>query len=68
MSGQQVTDGEGGLAALPAGTPVLQMRGISKRYGAVEALTDVDFEVYPGEERRARRRQRRRQVDPRSCA
>jgi D-xylose transport system ATP-binding protein len=49
MSGQQVTSRESGLAALPAGTPILQMRGISKRYGAVEALTDVDFEVYPGE-------------------
>jgi D-xylose transport system ATP-binding protein len=25
------------------------MQGISKRFGAVQALTDVDFEVYPGE-------------------
>jgi len=25
------------------------LRGISKRFGAVQALTDVDFEVYPGE-------------------
>lgn len=45
----QVTGGEGGLAALPTGEPILQMRGISKRFGAVQALTDVDFEVYPGE-------------------
>jgi D-xylose transport system ATP-binding protein len=29
--------------------PILQMRGISKRYGAVQALTNVDFEVYAGE-------------------
>src|SRR5919202_6815898 len=29
--------------------PLLEMRGISKRFGAVQALTDVDFEVYPGE-------------------
>lgn len=30
-------------------SPVLQMRGISKRFGAVQALSDVDFEVYPAE-------------------
>ncbi len=30
-------------------TPVLEMLGISKRFGAVQALTDVDFEVYAGE-------------------
>ncbi|MGZ6744787.1 MAG: ATP-binding cassette domain-containing protein [Nocardioides sp.] len=29
--------------------PILEMHGISKRFGAVQALTDVDFEVYPGE-------------------
>ncbi len=31
------------------GTPLLECRGISKQFGAVEALTDVDFEVYAGE-------------------
>lgn len=31
------------------GTPRLSLRGISKSFGAVRALTDVDFEVYPGE-------------------
>jgi D-xylose transport system ATP-binding protein len=30
-------------------TPILSMTGITKRFGAVHALTDVDFEVYPGE-------------------
>lgn len=30
-------------------TPVLSMTGITKRFGAVHALTDVDFEVFPGE-------------------
>jgi D-xylose transport system ATP-binding protein len=30
-------------------TPVLQMRGINKSFGAVRALTNVDFEVYGGE-------------------
>jgi len=29
--------------------PILAMRGISKRFGAVHALTDVDFHVMPGE-------------------
>jgi D-xylose transport system ATP-binding protein len=30
-------------------SPILQMQDISKRFGAVQALSDVDFEVYPGE-------------------
>ena len=30
-------------------TPILQLRGISKSFGSVQALTDVDFEVRPGE-------------------
>ncbi|MCI0384140.1 ATP-binding cassette domain-containing protein [Streptomyces sp. CNQ085] len=30
-------------------TPVLALRGISKRFGAVQALTDVDLEVHAGE-------------------
>jgi len=29
--------------------PLLQLRGISKAFGAVQALSNVDFEVYPGE-------------------
>jgi D-xylose transport system ATP-binding protein len=35
--------------AANARQPVLSMRSISKWFGAVQALTDVDFEVYPGE-------------------
>ncbi len=31
------------------GEPVLRMQGISKSFGAVQALRDVDFEVYAGE-------------------
>src|SRR5260370_21241726 len=31
------------------GTPRLRLTGINKAFGAVKALTDVDFEVYPGE-------------------
>ena len=30
-------------------TPLLELRGISKSYGSVQALTDVDFEVRAGE-------------------
>jgi D-xylose transport system ATP-binding protein len=30
-------------------SPILEMRDISKRFGAVQALAGVDFEVYPGE-------------------
>ena len=29
--------------------PLLELRGISKRFGAVQALTDVRFEVRPSE-------------------
>jgi D-xylose transport system ATP-binding protein len=43
-------EGGGGTAApTPAGTPLLELRGVSKSFGAVQALTDVDFEVYAGE-------------------
>ncbi|HLI07450.1 MAG TPA: ATP-binding cassette domain-containing protein [Ktedonobacteraceae bacterium] len=31
------------------GIPILQMRNVSKSFGAVRALSDVDFEVYAGE-------------------
>ncbi len=33
----------------PDKTPILQTHGISKKFGAVLALQDVDFEVYAGE-------------------
>src|SRR5947209_20019117 len=29
--------------------PLLQLRGVSKSFGSVQALSDVDFEVLPGE-------------------
>jgi D-xylose transport system ATP-binding protein len=32
-----------------ATAPTLELRGVSKRFGSVEALTDVDFEVRDGE-------------------
>src|SRR4051794_20632779 len=31
------------------GVPLLELRGVSKHFGAVQALTDVDFEVHRGE-------------------
>ncbi len=33
----------------PSGEPQLRLRGISKSFGAVRALSNVDFEVYDGE-------------------
>ncbi|PWU24068.1 MAG: sugar ABC transporter ATP-binding protein [Candidatus Rokuibacteriota bacterium] len=35
--------------AASRGTPVLEGRGLTKRYGPVVALENVDFAVYPGE-------------------
>jgi simple sugar transport system ATP-binding protein len=32
-----------------SGEPVVQARGINKSFGAVHALRDVDFDVFPGE-------------------
>ncbi len=31
------------------GTPTLELRGVSKSFGPVRALTEVDFQAYPGE-------------------
>jgi D-xylose transport system ATP-binding protein len=47
-----ITPATGG-GVLPAseapGEPMLRLRGIGKSFGAVRALSDVDFEVYPQE-------------------
>ena len=43
--------------------PVLSLRGISKTFGAVAALTDVDLDVAAGQVVAIVGRQRRRQVD-----
>jgi D-xylose transport system ATP-binding protein len=47
----RVGDGGDGTNAAPSAgrRPLLELRGISKSFGAVQALTDVDFDVYPGE-------------------
>lgn len=37
------------MAPRPEGTPVLEARGMSKRYGFVQALVEADFDVYAGE-------------------
>ena len=30
------------------GEPVLEARGLSKRYGAVAAVRDISFSIHPG--------------------
>src|SRR5437764_1223118 len=35
--------------AMSAAAPILELRGISKSFGSVQALADVDFEVREGE-------------------
>jgi fructose transport system ATP-binding protein len=42
-------EGLGMSAAAPAPAPVLQARGLVKRYGRVVALDHADFDLYPGE-------------------
>src|SRR5262249_60537142 len=39
----------GGQMATNGRHPILEPHGICKHFGAVQALSDVDFEVYPGE-------------------
>ena len=33
----------------PSGTPILELRGVNKRYGAVQALSNLDFCIHPHE-------------------
>ena len=49
-----MTDSGGRPDGRPSSTsngspPLLELRGVSKRFGAVQALSDVNFEVYPEE-------------------
>ncbi len=36
-------------AADPAGTPLLRLSKVGKSFGPVQALTDIDLDIYPGE-------------------
>lgn len=45
----QPGSGAGQAASRPPSQPILECKGISKRFGAVQALQDVDFEVFAGE-------------------
>src|SRR5579864_460800 len=44
-----MTSAVGEMGQPPAGEPRLRLQGINKSFGAVRALTNVDFEVYAGE-------------------
>ncbi len=35
------------MSSVTTATPVLQARGLSRQFGHVRALNNVDFEVYP---------------------
>jgi D-xylose transport system ATP-binding protein len=44
------TETQAGASTAPAGgRPLLALRGVSKRFGPVQALTDVSFEIHEGE-------------------
>jgi D-xylose transport system ATP-binding protein len=49
MADSRVPIGSGTSPNTAGKTPLLQLRGISKAYGAVQALSDVSLEVYAGE-------------------
>jgi ABC-2 type transport system ATP-binding protein len=42
-------DGGGALLAPPAAAASISVRGLAKRYGEIEAVRGIDFEVSPGE-------------------
>ncbi|MDR6520654.1 simple sugar transport system ATP-binding protein [Variovorax paradoxus] len=44
-----ITDGSLGLAATRAAAPLLKLEGLSKRFGALQALQDVSLALHPGE-------------------
>src|SRR5579864_8394006 len=44
-----MTSAVGEMGQPPAGEPRLRLQGINKSFGAVRALTNLDFEVYAGE-------------------
>ena len=54
----------GGRRTVPAGPPVVEATGITKRYGPTVALDDAGITDQARRDARARRPQRSRQVDP----
>jgi D-xylose transport system ATP-binding protein len=44
-----MTDETGGRREAPSTSPILELRGVSKSFGAVQALFEVDFHVSSGE-------------------
>jgi len=46
---RRYTNLEGGKMDEKPRSPILELKGISKRFGAVQALNNVDFEVFSGE-------------------
>ena len=50
-----MTDVAAGIEAVaaggapPAGPPAVSVRGLAKRYGVIEAVRGIDFDVWPGE-------------------
>ncbi len=40
--------GGGDVPSTAAGVPLLELRNLSKHFGAVQALTDINLKVYPG--------------------
>ena len=49
METETSTTVSAGAGAAPHGEVVLRMRGISKSFGSVQALTDVDLDIAAGE-------------------
>ncbi len=55
MADSRIPEGDSASSSVPptnyrpGGTPLLQLRGVSKSFGAVQALSGVDIEIYAGE-------------------
>lgn len=49
MSDQVIGDQLKDIDDTPVGSPILEARGLFKRFGRVTALAGTDFELYPGE-------------------
>ena len=63
VSQSTTTDGGVALAAPPRRRPAIAVSGLTKRYGEIEAVRGIDFEVAPRRDLRLPRPQRAGQVD-----